>query len=51
MAGVVLFTFSAWVAVLQMQLVKAVLFCERKEPFGMRTMVFKAGDFLQERET
>lgn len=37
-ASVVLFTFSAWVAVLQMQSVKAVLFCERKEPFGKRTM-------------
>lgn len=54
-ASVVLFTFSAWVAVLQLQLVKAVLFCERKEPLYMRTMLLffstKARDFLQKRET
>lgn len=39
-ASVVLFTFSAWVAVVQLQLVKAELFCERKEPLCMFFFVF-----------
>lgn len=51
-ASVDVFAFSAWVAVLQLQLGKAVLFCERKEPLCMRTFFsFKTGDFLQKRET